>query len=54
LLPAPADCQGLTLTIRSFQAAEIRALAWTCAGDEEGHGRGLRRCLLRLADNRAS
>src|SRR6266540_4011280 len=34
--------QCLALTIRAFQAAEVRALARPVAGDEKGHVRRLR------------
>src|SRR5438128_875115 len=45
--------QVLALTIRAFQAAEVRALARPVAGDEKGHVRRLRRRLLCQARGRA-
>src|SRR5499427_3150338 len=45
--------QGLALTIRAFEAAEIRALARPVAGDEKGHVRRLRERLLCQARGRA-
>src|SRR5262249_46395890 len=41
--------QGLALAIRALEAAEIRALAGSRAGDEEGHVGRLRRGLRRQA-----